>query len=358
MLHAWATDRVPAARLTLVSPEPELTYSGMLPGLVAGHYEPADCTVPVEALAAKAGATFVRATATAIDAAARRVMLALPDGAAARLDYDLLSVDVGGTIAREAIAGMAEHAEVVRPIEDFVAALGRRLDKGAQPPGDVVVVGGGAGGFELAAALCFRLGGAARVHVVTGGPPLLAGYPVGIRRRALRAFRERAIAVHEEPCVAIEADAVRLASGARLPCDLAVVAIGTSAPRWLRSSGLALDPDGYLATGPTLQSVSDARVFAAGDVATRLDAPRPRSGVYAVRAGPPLARNLRAALEGRALETYMPQKNALSLLSCGSRTAIASWGGGSVEGRAVWWLKDWIDRRFVAVHGGGLSRAA
>jgi selenide,water dikinase len=141
---------------------------------------------------------------------------------------------------------------------------------------------------------------------------------------------------------------VVLGGGGRLACDAPIVAIGSSAPAWLRDSGLALDADGFVATGATLQSGSHPEVFAAGDVASRVDAPRPRSGVYAVRAGPPLALNLRRFLAGGALQPYRPQPRALNLLSCGARYAIASWGPWSAEGRWVWWWKDRIDRGFVA----------
>jgi NADH dehydrogenase FAD-containing subunit len=130
-------------------------------------------------------------------------------------------------------------------------------------------------------------------------------------------------------------------------CDAPVLAIGTGAPAWLRASGLALDEQGFVATGATLQSASHAEVFAAGDVASRADAPRPKSGVYAVRAGPPLALNLRRFVAGGELEPYVPQPRSLNLLSCGARRAIASYGDWSAQGRWVWWWKDWIDRGFV-----------
>jgi NADH dehydrogenase FAD-containing subunit len=67
-----------------------------------------------------------------------------------------------------------------------------------------------------------------------------------------------------------------------------------------------------------------------------------------VRAGPPLALNLRRFLAGGALQPYRPQPRALNLLSCGARYAIAAWGPWSAEGRWVWWWKDRIDRGFVA----------
>jgi selenide,water dikinase len=154
--------------------------------------------------------------------------------------------------------------------------------------------------------------------------------------------------VLEEPCREISASHVQLGGGARLACDAPVVALGTSPPPWLATSGLALDEAGFIATGPTLQSLSHPEVFAAGDVAARPDAPHPRSGVYAVRAGVPLAFNLRRFTAGGALQAYRPQRHSLNLLACGDGRAIGSWAGWTFEGRWVGAWKDRIDRAFVA----------
>ena len=348
VLRAFAESPVPHARITLVSPLPGLIYTGMVPGLIAGHYPSDDCTIALAPLADRAGAEFIPAAATAIDADARSVKFARSDGSTSALGYDILSLDVGGVTNAASIPGAGLHAFLVRPLDRFVEALERRLAELGRAPSDVVVAGGGAGCFELAHALRFRLGCGARVHLVVGGPTLLAAHPTGVRRRAQRALRQRGVVIHADRCAEICARDIVLASGSRVACDLAVVATGSAAPHWLRGSGLALDPDGYVATAATLQSLSHEIVFAAGDVATRVDAPRPRSGVHAVRAGPPLAHNLRCALEQRPLAAYRPQQRSLSLLACGDRYAIASWGSWSCEGRAVWWLKDRIDRRFVA----------
>ena len=213
-------------------------------------------------------------------------------------------------------------------------------------------IGGGAAGFELALAVQHRFsrGGEerARVSLVTGGPKPLDGHAPGVIARAARALRQRRITVFEDSCTRIEAGRVHLANGARLACDAPLLATGASAPPWLRESGLQLDDGGFVATGPTLQSLSHPEVFAAGDVASRLDAPHAKSGVYAVRAAPALALNLRRFVAGGALEPHQPPQRTLYLLSCGERRAIASWGQWSAQGRWVWWWKDRIDRGFVA----------
>ncbi|MBL8334614.1 MAG: pyridine nucleotide-disulfide oxidoreductase, partial [Rubrivivax sp.] len=136
------------------------------------------------------------------------------------------------------------------------------------------------------------------------------------------------------------------------------IVTGPEPPPWLATSGLRTDAQGWLATGPTLQSLSHPEVLAAGDVSARADAPHPRSGVYAVRAGPPLALNLRRLAGGGELQPWLPQPRSLNLLSCGDRRAIASYGTWSAQGRWVWWWKNRIDRAFVAKYTVGPASGA
>ncbi len=242
----------------------------------------------------------------------------------------------------------------MRPIEVFLQHWQAVLSRGGRQALAWVVVGGGAAGVELALALQYRLGAQSRVSLVTGGGPVLAFYPAAVRWLGRRALKRRGVAVSEQTCRQVSADSVTLGSGERLACDVAVLAIGGAGPSWLANSGLALDARGFIATGATLQSTSHAEVFAAGDVATRTDAPRPRSGVYAVRAGPPLALNLRRFIAGDPLQGYLPQRRSLNLLACGEQRAIVAWGSLAAEGRWAWRWKDRIDRRFVGAFTGSI----
>ena len=344
VLRDFAREPLPGSRITLVSPFAEFVYSGMAPGVVAGHYEAADCAIALAPLAARAGAGFTAQAATHIDALARRVTLT----GGSVLPFDVLSIDTGAVMNRDAIPGAREHALFVRPIEHFMELLQALLDLARSRMLSIVVVGAGAAGVELALALQYRLGERARLSLVSGGEPPLPGHSPGVRTRALRALKRAGVTLFEDVCREIAAGHVVLGSGARLACDAPLLAIGVSAPTWLALSGLARDEQGFVATTATLQSRSHAHVFAVGDVASREDAPRERNGVYAVRSGPPLALNLRRVMAGGALQPHAPQHRALALLACGERRAIASWGPWSAEGRWVWWWKDRIDRAFVA----------
>ena len=348
VLQALAREPLVGAEVALITPFARQLYSGMVPGLVAGHYRVEQCAIALRPLADAAHVQFIEGAAVELDAAARRVQLA--DGRIA--EYDVLSLDTGSVMDRDQLPGAREHGLFVRPIEHFVRLLDGLLDLASRRVLDIVVIGAGAAGIELALALQHRLAGRgeerARVALVTGGPEPLSGYAPGVIRRAAQALARHKITVFRESCTALEPGAVLLGSGARLACDAPLLATGAQAPAWLAGSGLALDERGFVATGPTLQSRSHAEVFAAGDVATRMDAPHAKSGVHAVRAGPALALNLRRFIGGGVLEPHTPQRRTLNLISCGEKRAIASWGDWSAQGRWAWWWKDRIDRAFVA----------
>ena len=361
VLRALAQQPLAGAEVMLLTPERDLVYSGMVPGLVAGHYSAAQCRIALAPLAAAARVSLVEGRATALDAAARRVQLA--DGRTA--EYDVLSLDTGSVQSRDTLPGAAEYAVFVRPIEPFVELQQHLAELAQERPLNVVVLGGGAAGFELALAVQHRLQSLSpksRVALLSGDGDVLAGYPPAVMRAGARALARQRVTVFRERAAALQAGAVVLASGARVACDVAIVATGTEPAPWLAGSGLALCPRGFVLTGPTLQSTSHPEVFAAGDVATRADRPHAKSGVYAVRAGLPLAINLQRFVGGGPLVPYPPQARTLNLLSCGGRSAIAVWGGLSLGevpfGRLAWWWKDRIDRGFIARFNGAGGAAA
>ncbi len=355
VLHALARQRPAELRLTVITPYTRQMYSGMLPGVVAGHYSPEQGSIPLGKLIQRSGARHIQASGTAIDANARTVTLS--NGCT--MAFDWLSLNTGPVMDRDLLdrqmPGAREHALFLRPIETFahlwpqVTALAR--ERALQ----IAVIGAGAAGVELALAIDHTLRQSpcqpgSHVTLVTGGAAPAASYPAGTRHRIERALRQRGITVLPDQCVGMTANEILLAGGARLACDAPVLAVGAQAPRWLAGSGLALDEAGFVAVNAFQQSTSHDHVFAAGDVSSRVDQPHPRSGVYAVRAGPPLLANLRAALAGRPLTAYAPQKRTLNLLACGDRRAIGSWGRFSAEGAWIWRWKDHIDRRFIQTY--------
>jgi selenide,water dikinase len=216
------------------------------------------------------------------------------------------------------------------------------------------VVGGGAAGIELVLAMQHRVAGvtgrpdAVEWQLVTDVDVLLPAHNETVRRIVRRILARREVEVHlSSRVVRVERGTVFAANGYRVAGDAIVWATGAAASPRFAASGLALDDRGFVAVDETLRSTSHPHVFATGDCATMVGHPRPKSGVYAVRQGPPLAANLRAAIEGRPLGRYVPQAQALALISTGDRYAVASRGDWALAGRWVWHWKDWIDRRFM-----------
>ena len=105
---------------------------------------------------------------------------------------------------------------------------------------------------------------------------------------------------------------------------------------WLAHTGLALDQQGFLKVEPTLRAAGCEEIFAAGDVIVFPSRTLPKSGVYAVRAGPVLADNIRRALTGRTLRPFRPQRDAMYLISTGERYAVGTRNGLTFKGGWVW----------------------
>ena len=211
-------------RVSLIEPQLAASYSGMVPGCVAGLYEAQQAQIQLEPLAKWASIDFLPTRVVDLDPVAREVHCA--DGTTIR--YDALSLDIGScSRGVQAVPGVAEHAISTRPISALLARVeAAERGFGALPEDGTVravVVGGGAAGIELALALQARwgrtLGGGGgaqrlRVTLLDSGTELLSNEAPACRAAVRRALRERGVEV-EHGCVvrAVRADAVELAKG-------------------------------------------------------------------------------------------------------------------------------------------------
>jgi len=337
-------------RVTLLSEARSAVYSGMVPGVIEGRYRAGEAEIDLASLAAHAGATFTQGRAVHIDPGARVVRL--EDGGA--LPYDVASFDIGSTVAGLDMPGVKEHALPTRPIDRLVRVVTRTVDH-ARLSGDtyrVVVVGGGAGGVELAFTLRHRLAGRAvpaHVTLVHSGPEVLAGSPRGLARRGHASAEGSGLRIRPASRVEeVTKGAVRLAGGEAIEAYAVIWAAGAAAHPLFSESGIATDDQGFALTRDTLQLHSHDELFASGDCAALVNYPgTPKAGVYAVRQAPVLAANLAACLRSGPLTAYRPQADFLALLNLGGGYAVGSRSGISFGGRWVMALKDRIDRRFM-----------
>lgn len=388
------------ASIALLAPSRRLLYSGMMPGWLAGQYAFDDCAIDLGAVCARHGVEWIEDRIVDVDFAAREAI-----GERGRHPFELASINVGsaselgeiGAAGQDGVGGV--HLLGAKPFAEFVAGWNAwRAHSEARPgPRRMLVAGGGAAAVEIAFALaaCARRAPAlhgSRVILASSGARLLPGLSAPAARIARRSLTTRgvelAMGLRYAGVVGGEA---RFDGAPARAADLVIVATGARPPAWLsqaaRRDAVGLLPDGGIAVGSDLRSVSHPEVFACGDCAGFVDQAVPRSGVHALRQGPVLAANLARALvalpdafargaassraaasEAAAAEPLAPEaavgpgdaadaryaarRWTLALLNRCDGSAIGAWGPVGFAGRWVWRWKDRIDRRFVGARRG------
>ncbi len=363
VLKAFGMQPLPGVRITLICTDAHTPYSGMLPGYVAGHYDFDSVHLDLLRLCVFAGARFIQAEVTGIDRNHRKVHLRSRPA----LDYDVVSINTGSTPQTGNIAGAAEFAVCVKPIASFNQrwlALLAQVRQGVGPK-RIAVVGAGAGGVELLLAMQHRLDKEIRAlqpnaapiafELFTASAHILPTHNARVQNRFATLLKSRKVRVHCNARIdQVSAQGVHqsglepLDANRWTAADAVFWVTQAGGGAWLQDTGLACDAHGFVRVNAQLQSISDTRIFAAGDVASMEGFALEKAGVFAVRMGMPLARNLRNALLGKPLKTYHPQTRWLALISTGDRYAVASRGALDFAGTWVWRWKDWIDRRFMA----------
>jgi selenide, water dikinase len=371
VLRLWGLHPLPDVNLILITNTIFAAYSGMLPGYLGNIYSFAECHIDLTALAQFAQAQLILATAIGLDLQKNQVLCHQHQP----VNFDWLSIDIGSTPAVMNIPGAEEYAIAAKPVPQFLSAWQQFLqvmpDQLPDRPISLGIVGGGAGGVELALTLQRQLQnlfGATKieVHLFHRHQELMNGYPAVARQRFRQVLIDRGIHLHlNESVIAVELaknhlihnsddsanapKAIHGHSGLSIICDRIIWVTQAAAPKWIAASGLATDAQGFISINKNLQSISHAQIFATGDIASMLPQTCPKAGVFAVRQGAPLFKNLRCMIAGRKLHPFQPQQRYLSLIGLGDHRAIATWSNICIGPSALLWhWKEGIDRRFMA----------
>jgi selenide, water dikinase len=371
-MKARPQDRI---RVTLIDAQKAASYSGMVPGCIAGLYNVQDTQLLLEPLAKWAELDeFIHDVVVDIDLERKQVMLLNRDEP---VTFDVISLDIGSTSrGLDECRGAATFAIPTRPIDKLVQRLERARNEMTTADDDskrkLVVIGGGAAGMELAMAVTSRWSqqGSVETTILDAGDTLLPGENEHARQVLRYVLHEKGIRVQHNCLVdAIDEEYVYLRNGKELPYTHCIWATGAGATRLARHlktiRGLDCDEYGWIKVSPQLQSTSHPFLFAAGDCASIQGRSAPKAGVYAVRAGPILIENLinyvdtRSSCgnksdngdencpEKRDLIAYEPQDDFLKLLVCGEDCAMGFRFGLTLQGKWVLDLKDNIDRSFM-----------
>lgn len=354
---------LPGVQVTLVTPAAHLVCTRLLPAFVAGQRTLADCVIPLAPLVQRSGVRWQAARAVELDAQASAVLL--DDHSVLHFDWLSLCNEPlqDRSVIEHSMPGAGKNGLFVRPLDAFCALWPRVPELAASQALRVTVIGGeidggsaagqgnrgGPGGsgsalaIELALAVRHRLPGAA-VTLITGGAPLAADFAPAVQKRIAQALRQRKITVLADTATRILSSSILLGCGARLTCDVPVIATAAQAPAWLANSGLALDAQGFIAVDAGQRSTSHANIFVADahdDDFT--DAGRALVGSLEASLAAGTSGGPARGAPGRRLLAQPPK-----LLSCSDGHAIASWHGYGAQGRWVNWLKNRRDQSLMA----------
>lgn len=334
-------------RVTLIGPSPYHYYSGMGPGMLSGIYRPQKVRFHEKKMVEDRGGIFVEDRVIRINPGQRTLNLQKGN----QIDYDVVSFNTGSDVPlKSLVSAPRENIVPVKPVFNLLQARRWIIPKLKGKEMNFIVLGGGPAGLEVTANL-WRLvqdsQGKARITLIAGSR-LLGGLSERVRTLALSALNSRGVTVIEgKHGEEIGREEIRFTDGSSHPFDLAFVAMGVQASSIFGDSGLPVGPDGGLLVNPYLQSVAHPEMFGGGDCISFAERPLAKVGVYAIRQNPILLHNLLAALEGKEMQTFTPQRDYMLIFNMGNGRGIL-WKKNFVwEGRLAFLLKDYIDRKFM-----------
>lgn len=342
---------IPGIKVTLISNNTLTPYSGMLPGLIAGHYTFEDCHIDLQKLCQWAGIEFICSEVQHIDPFAKEIHCHQYPS----LRYDLLSINIGSQPALNEIKNATVYGHPIKPIKQFLQNWHQWLESAqtSRRPMQIAVIGSGAAGIEILLAMHYKLCSTTSIHadftLICADQNILSSHNERVQAFFKHHLQTLGISIIcGKHVVSVTQHQLVFTDNTMLNYDFSAWATHAGAQPWLAESGLKCDDRGFILVNQYLRSISHPDIFAAGDSAAFVPTPLPKAGVYAVRQGPILASNIIAQLENRHLLPFKPQHHFLSLLTTGERYAVASRGSLFARGKWAWLWKNYIDRTFMA----------
>lgn len=333
--------------VTVISPDDRHYYSGMGPGMLGGDYRSDEISFPVKSMVESRGGVFVSGRVSRIDPHKRLVIL--EDGQ--EVPYDVLSCNLGSFVPSGLVDEDSTDIYPVKPIQNLLQARIRIQEIASERPVRIGVCGGGPAAFEVACNAWVASRGQARfgaeVRIFTGSA-FLRNQPDRVRILALKSLNKRGIDVIQGSYVErVASGCIVLQNGQRYDQDIIFLALGVKPSKVFATSGIATGDDGGLKVNRYLQSVSHPEVFGGGDCIWFEPCPLDKVGVYAVRQNPVLVHNVRAQLEGKSLSAFELDGSYLLIFNAGGGKGILHKNGLSFSGPPAFWIKDYIDRKFI-----------
>ncbi|GAA1359455.1 NAD(P)/FAD-dependent oxidoreductase [Streptomyces beijiangensis] len=357
------------AEVTVVSPDPYMTYQPFLPEAAAGSISPRHVVVPLRSVLD--GCKIVIGEAERIDHAKRTATvttLASPEDGTGSVEiaYDHLVLAPGSVSRTLPVPGLAEFGIGFKTVEEAIGLRNHVIEQmdiasATRDPAirdaalTFVFVGGGYAGVEALGELEDMARYAARYYhnvkpedmkwiLVEASGRILPEVGDEMGKYAIRELRNRNIDVRLETRLDSCTDRVAvLSDGARFPTRTLVWTAGVKPHPILAASDLPRNERGRLACTAQLTVEGTENAWAAGDAAAVPDltaeagkecAPNAQ---HAVRQAKVLAENVLASLRGEPLKNY-EHKYAGSVASLGLHKGVAHVYGRKLKGYPAWFM--------------------
>lgn len=351
-LKLWGRKSVLGVKVTLISNVKNTTYSGMLPGYLGGYYNYEETHINLEKLAKFAQIKLIIDLVIDIDINNKKILCQSGN----QVDFDLVSIDIGSTPKNSDIEGANLYTIPAKPVNFLLEKWQEIIDKTEQNKDKLLtlnIIGGGAGGIELAINIHRKLStilvsDKLKINLIHKREKILSNQNEWVSDKLTKILKNKNINLYLNTTVkTVNQDNIITESGLKIPADHHFLVTQASAPLWLKNSSIFTDKDGFILIKDTLQSINYDFIFATGDIATMINYPRPKAGVFAVKQGKPLYENICDFLNNKPLKSHHPQKHYLNIIGTGNDSAVAMWGYLGWESPILWHWKKYLDNTFM-----------
>ena len=328
----------------LINDSLESAYSGMTPAYIQDFYKINQIMIDLQRLCINAGVTFINDKVTQLQTEKKKIILKNRPS----INYDLLSINTG-CISKKNKIKIHENSKYIfiKPINNLIKNL-KIIDEILKNNNNVKIniIGGGVAAFEISFALRLRFQNKVLITIISKNILTEKNLNFKTISELKRISKNMNISLKEINVIEIKKNELLLSNGEIFPSDLNLISTGAEIPEWIRNSSLE-KIDEFIGIKTNLQSINDANIFAAGDVASIQGYARSKSGVMAVRQGQILKENIFLKIQGKKLKKFRPQKNWLYIIGTYPNKALLNYLHFSFHSKWCWFLKKWIDKSFI-----------
>ena len=348
VLRAFANKPLHGYRITLISDKSMAIYSGMVPGYIAGRYSLEEICIDLVKLSYRLNFRLIIAKVQNISALKKLIYL---DKRPA-ISFDYLSINLGIMSKTSSIEGAKKYAISLKPISQIETKLSKitRI-KSSTINKSIVLIGAGAAGTEVSLALRERFRKEnyfPKIFILSNHGGVLKGYNKKAQNIMLMSLKKNNIQLITDVSVnKIYRNRVIYNRNKVITNTFVILSTSAAPLKLFSKTDLKLSEKGFIQVDSYLKCIGRNNIFAAGDNADILGKSLDKAGVYAVRQGRILARNIRRSILNKKLRAYVPQKSYLSLIGISKDLALGAKLGFAIKSNLIWKIKEYIDRNFI-----------